>query len=124
MSDRDAIRAEALRILKLLIAMPFEDCCALSRDFEPLPSRSGLYVIKHQQHGILYIGKSGNVKGRLRGGHKALGWAFIDRFSPDDVRVGAVILSFQWSRLSSKLESIILQHSNPPYNERISQSED
>lgn len=124
MSDRDSTRAEALRILQLLREMPFAQCCSLSREFEGLPSRAGIYAIKHQREGVLYIGKSGNVKGRLRGGHKALGWAFIDRFSPDDVKVGAVILSFQWSRLSSKLETIILQQSQPPYNERISQSED
>jgi len=37
---------------------------------------------------------------RLREGHKALGWAFIDRLDPDDVRIAIAQLSFSWTQLS------------------------
>jgi len=120
---RDEIYAEAGRLLQIFETIPFEACCPLSKGFNGLPSRPGLYALKHQQLGILYIGKSGNVKGRWRGGHKALGWAFIDRMDPDDVRIAVATLSFRWTRLSLQLERIMLRQALPPYNERIGQED-
>jgi hypothetical protein len=84
-----------------------------------LPPRPGIYAVKHRTQGILYIGKSGSVKGRFRGGHKALGWAFMDRMNPEDVRIAAVALAFKWIRLSLQLEQIIIRQLLPPYNERV-----
>lgn len=121
--NRDAINAEADRLFALLNALPFAQCCSLSREFKELPSRPGIYALRHRLQGILYIGKSGNVRSRLRGGHKALGWAFIDRFSPDDVRIAVVTLSYQWLRLSLQLEQHILRQVRPPYNDRIAQED-
>ena len=115
----DAIKAEALRILKLLEEMPFDDCCPLTREFKELPPRPGIYAVKHKQQGILYIGKSGSVKGRFKGGHKALGWAFMDRLEPDDVRIAVAVLELQWIRLSLQLEQIIIRQLLPPYNVRV-----
>lgn len=115
----DTINAEALRILKLLVQMPFDDCCPLTREFDDLPPSPGIYAVKHRTQGILYVGKSGSVKGRFKGGHKALGWAFMDRFNPDDVRIAVVTLSLQWIRLSLQLEQAIIRQLLPPYNVRV-----
>ncbi|MEL6322575.1 MAG: GIY-YIG nuclease family protein, partial [Cyanobacteria bacterium J06626_14] len=115
----DAIKAEALRILKLLEEMPFDDCCPLTKEFAELPARPGIYAVKHKQQGLLYVGKSGSVKGRFKGGHKALGWTFMDRLDPDDVRIAVVTLKLQWIRLSLQLEQIITRELLPPYNVRV-----
>jgi predicted GIY-YIG superfamily endonuclease len=123
MVDPDAIQSEADRLFADLNTLPFAACCPLTREFRELPPRPGIYAMKHRLHGILYIGKSGNVRGRLRGGHKALGWAFIDRYSPDDVRIGVVLFAFPWIRLSLQLEQRILRQARPPYNDRIAQED-
>ncbi|MGB3294279.1 MAG: GIY-YIG nuclease family protein [Phormidesmis sp.] len=115
----DAVNSEALRLLKLLDEMPFSDCYPLTREFDELPPRPAIYAVKHRNQGILYIGKSGSVKGRFKGGHKALAWAFMDRMNPDDVRIAVVTLSYQWIRLSLQLEQIIIRQLLPPYNVRV-----
>jgi excinuclease UvrABC nuclease subunit len=120
---QNALQVEALRILRVLNEMPFDDCCPLTREFNELPPRPGIYAVKHRTQGILYIGKSGSVKGRFRGGHKALGWAFMDRMNPEDVRIAAVALAFKWIRLSLQLEQIIIRQLLPPYNERVAQED-
>ena len=78
----DAINAEALRILKLLEKTPFDACCPLTREFAELPPRPGIYAVKHKTQGILYLGKSGSVKGRFKGGHKALGLGVHEQARP------------------------------------------
>lgn len=123
MVDRILLKEEAIRLLDILRTTPFSHCYPLSRKFQELPNRTGIYAIKHRFQGILYIGKSGNVRSRLRGGHKALGWAFIDRLDPDDVRIAVVRLSFEWIRLSLQLEGIMLREVRPPYNDRIAQED-
>jgi hypothetical protein len=109
---------EALRLLNLLRNAPFEDGAPLSRQFKELPARPGIYAVKHRSLGILYIGRSTNIRARLRGGHKALGWAFIDRLDPDDVRVACTTLAFQWNRVSYELEQIMIKRVQPPYSDR------
>ncbi|MEO0487935.1 MAG: GIY-YIG nuclease family protein [Cyanobacteria bacterium J06659_2] len=118
-----AVNAEATRILRELEELPFEDCYPLTREFDELPPRPGIYAVKHRSQGILYIGKSGNVRSRFRSGHKALGWAFLDRLDPDDVRIAVEPLSFQWVRLSLQIEQRIIQALLPPYNVRIAPAE-
>ena len=121
--DQDAIQAEASRLLEILLTTSFNDCYVLSRTFRELPNRAGIYAIQHRTEGILYLGKLGNVRARLRGGHKALGWAFIDRLDPDDVRIAVARLTFSWSRLSLQLEQRMLRQVRPPYNDRIAQED-
>ncbi|WP_088889983.1 GIY-YIG nuclease family protein [Leptolyngbya ohadii] len=123
MVEQKSLGQEADRLLVILVETPFKECYVLSREFHQLPNGAGLYAIKHRTMGILYIGKSGNVRSRLRGGHKALGWAFIDRLDPDDVRIAVARLSFPWARLSLQLEQIVLRQVRPPYNDRIAQEE-
>lgn len=121
--QQDSITEEAARLLHILTTIKFQDCCPLSKEFNDLPNRPGIYAILHRIEGILYIGKSGNVRNRLRGGHKALGWAFIDRMNPNDVRIAVAVFPFQWTRLSLQLENIILRQTRPPYNNRIAQED-
>lgn len=123
MVDQESLREEATRLLRILTETPFVECYVLSREFRDLPQCTGLYAIKYQSQSILYIGKSGNIRSRLRGGHKALGWAFIDRLDPDDVRIAVARLSFPWARVSLQLEQIVLRQARPPYNDRIAQED-
>jgi len=109
---------ESLRLLVLLSTAPFSDCAPLTRKFNDLPPRPGIYAFKHRDLGILYIGKSNSIRARLRGGHKALGWAFIDRMAPDDVHIAHVPLSFEWNRVSYQLEQVMIRRIQPPYSDR------
>ena len=114
------IQQEARQILDTLAFTSFEDCQPLSREFDLIPTRVGLYAFWHRTEGLLYIGKAKNLRDRLRGGHKAFLWGWLDRYDPTDVRIAFAILS-QWQRpgLSYELETLILQATNPPYNVKI-----
>jgi excinuclease UvrABC nuclease subunit len=114
----DFVVDEALRLLSLLMNASFDDCAPLTRKFNELPPRPGIYAFKHRTLGILYIGKSANIRARLRGGHKALGWAFIDRMDPDDVRIACITLGYQWNRVSYQLEQVMIRRIQPPYSDR------
>lgn len=116
----DSIQQEARQILDQLAFMPFEQCQALSRDFDNIPGRVGLYAFRHRTEELLYIGKAKNLRDRLRGGHKAFLWGWLDRYDPDDVRIAFVTIS-QWHKpgLSYELETLILQAARPPYNVKI-----
>lgn len=116
----DYIKAEAKAILDTLAFTPFENCQPLSREFENVPIRLGLYAFRHRFDGLLYVGKAKSLRDRLRGGHKAFLWGWLDRYDPDDVRIATVVIS-QWQRpgLSYELETLILQATNPPYNAKI-----
>lgn len=119
-SDRTEIQQEARQILDALAFMPFEDCQPLSRAFENIPSRLGLYAFRHRTEGLLYIGEAKNLRDRLKGGHKAFLWGWLDYYDPNDVRIAFRVIQ-QWQRpgLSYELESLILQATNPPYNVMI-----
>jgi hypothetical protein len=67
----DTIQQESRQILDALAFTPFDRCQPLSRDFDTIPSRVGLYAFRHRTEELLYIGKAKNLRDRLRGGHKA-----------------------------------------------------
>ena len=119
-TDRDAIREEARQLLDTLVFTPFEHCQPLSREFDTIPARLGLYAFRHRSEGLLYVGKAKKLRDRLRGGHKVFLWGWLDLYNPDDVRIATVVIN-QWQRpgLSYELETIILQATNPPYNVKI-----
>jgi excinuclease UvrABC nuclease subunit len=120
MSDHtELIQQEAMRILQILIDTPFDECCPLSKDYADLPTRLGIYAVKHREEGILYIGKSGNIRGRFTGGHKAISWAYVERIDPNEIRICAVILSNEWRRSQLELETLMIQILKPRYNIRI-----
>jgi hypothetical protein len=116
----DPIQQEARQILDTLAFTPFEQCQPLSREFNSIPARLGLYAFRHSSEGLLYIGKTKNLRDRLRNGHKAFLWGWLDLYDPDDVRIAYATLN-QWQRpgLSYELETLIPQATNPPYNVKI-----
>jgi excinuclease UvrABC nuclease subunit len=114
------LHQEARQILDSLAFTPFEHCQPLSHNFDGIPTHLGLYAFRHRTDGLLYIGKANNLRDRLRGGHKAFLWGWLDRYNPDDVRIAFVTIQ-QWQRpgLSYELETLILQATRPPYNVKI-----
>jgi excinuclease UvrABC nuclease subunit len=116
----DSIQQEARQILDTLAFTPFEQCQPLSRDFDSIPSRPGLYAVRHRVDGLLYIGKTKSLRGRFSGGHKAFLWAWLDKYNWEDVRIAIHPLS-AWSNpaLLLELEAIILRATEPPYNVQI-----
>jgi excinuclease UvrABC nuclease subunit len=115
----DAIRTEALRILQILTQTPFDECAPLTKQFESLPNRIGIYAVRHRQQGILYIGKAASLRHRFLSGHKALVWALIDRLDPDDLRIASAVTPTQWRRSQLEIETLIIQMVKPRYNSRI-----
>ncbi|MDJ0705532.1 MAG: GIY-YIG nuclease family protein, partial [Leptolyngbyaceae cyanobacterium MO_188.B28] len=99
---------------------PFEQCQLLSREFNTIPSRPGIYAIRHRTDGLLYIGKTKSLRGRFSGGHKAFLWAWLDKYNDEDVRIAVQVIS-HWRNLALllELEAIILRATEPPYNSQI-----
>lgn len=81
------LQAQARRILDAIAFTPFEQCQPLSRGFENIPPRPGIYAIRHRDNGLLYIGKTKSLRGRFSGGHKAFLWAWLDKYDDEDVRI-------------------------------------
>ena len=123
MRDREWIRSEADRLLLILSTTSFSEGHPLTRDFAPVTTRPGIYAFVHPPTGTLYIGKSKNIRQRLRGGHKALGWAFIDRLDPNDVRIIALPLGLEAARQSLDIEARMIQIARPRYNVQIRNEE-
>jgi excinuclease UvrABC nuclease subunit len=119
----DLIETEAARLLNIFTDTPFSDWYPLTQEFRIVPARPGIYGLRHLNQGLLYIGKSGDMRKRLRGGHKALGWALIERLDPDEVRVVAVVLRYPTWLQALEIEARMIQIVRPRYNIRIRQLE-
>jgi excinuclease UvrABC nuclease subunit len=119
-TNNSELQAQARDILDAIAFMPFEQCQSLSRDFNLIPARPGIYAIRHKTDGLLYIGKTKSLRGRFSGGHKAFLWAWLDKYSDEDVRIAIQIVS-HWRNpaLLLELEAIILRATEPPYNVQI-----
>jgi GIY-YIG catalytic domain len=70
-TDDSQLQTQASQILDDIAFTPFERCQPLSREFGTIPSRPGIYAIRHKTDGLLYIGKTKSLRGRFSGGHKA-----------------------------------------------------
>ena len=114
------LQIQARKILDAIAFTPFEQCQALNREFGSIPSRPGIYAIRHKIDGLLYIGKTKSLRGRFSGGHKAFLWAWLDKYNDGDVRIAVQPISY-WENpaLLSELEAIILRATEPPYNVQI-----
>jgi excinuclease UvrABC nuclease subunit len=114
------LQAQARRILDAIAFTPFEQCQLLSRRFESIPPRPGIYAVRHKTDGLLYIGKTKSLRGRFSGGHKAFLWAWLDKYDDEDVRIAMQLIS-HWENpaLLLELEAIILRATEPPYNVQI-----
>jgi hypothetical protein len=115
----DHPEAQALAILEFLNGVPFDQCAPITRDFKNLTANASLYVLRHRELGLLYVGKTRYTRERFRGGHKAFLWSWLDYYNPEDVRILIYPLDFvQLQTLSSQLEAVIIASVNPPYNVR------
>jgi excinuclease UvrABC nuclease subunit len=114
------LQIQARRILDAIAFTPFEQCQPLSREFTNIPARPGIYAIRHKTDGLLYIGKTKSLRGLFSGGHKAFLWAWLDKYSDEDVRIAMQSISY-WENpaLLLELEAIILRATEPPYNVQI-----
>ncbi|MEG5034112.1 GIY-YIG nuclease family protein [Microcoleus sp. AT3-D2] len=118
-NDSD-LQIQARRILDAIALIPFEQCQPLTRGFESIPARPGIYAIRHRTDGLLYIGKTKSLRGRFSGGHKAFLWAWLDKYSDEDIRIAVQTIShWQNPALLLELEAIILRATEPPYNVQI-----
>jgi excinuclease UvrABC nuclease subunit len=111
---------QARSILNSLIEIPFSACIPITRSFERLTPNPGIYAVRHRVDGLLYVGKAQDIRERFRGGHKALTWSWLADYDHRDVAIAAYPIDFmRWRALSSELERIILQITEPPFNARI-----
>jgi excinuclease UvrABC nuclease subunit len=110
---------EARIILENLSSMPFAQCCVLSPNLLDVPTCPGLYAVRHREHGILYIGQTAKLRQRFKDGHKAFFLAFLDYYSPDDVRIAIEVLGFQSLGRAEDLETLMIRIVKPRYNSRI-----
>jgi excinuclease UvrABC nuclease subunit len=111
---------QAQIILDQIAFIPFDHCQPLSREFQSIPARPGIYAVRHRTDGLLYIGKTKSLRGRFSGGHKAFLWAWLDKYHDEDVRIAVQLIS-HWENpaLLLELEEIILRATEPPYNVQI-----
>jgi excinuclease UvrABC nuclease subunit len=112
--------AQAREILDEIAFAPFEQCQPLTRDFNDVPARPGIYAIRHRGEGLHYIGKTKSLRGRFSGGHKAFLWAWLDKYDDEDVRIAVRFVPY-WQNpgLLLELEAMILRATEPPYNVQI-----
>ena len=119
----DFIETEASKRVEIFTTTPFLECRPLTRDFQTVPARNGIYGLRYVDQELLYIGKAGDIRKRFRGGHKALAWAFIDRLDPDAVRIISVVLGFAAWRQALEIEARMIQIVRPLHSSRIRQLE-
>lgn len=113
------LESQALAILESLVAISFEQCTPITREFKAITARASIYAVRHRELGLLYVGKTRYTKERFRGGHKAFLWSWLDHYNSDDVRLVIYPLDFiQLQTLSSDLEALIIAATKPPYNAR------
>lgn len=118
--NNSQLQVQARKILDSIAFMPFEQCQPLTRGFESIPPRSGIYAVRHRTDGLLYVGKTKSLRGRFSGGHKAFLWAWLDKYHDEDVRIAVQLIS-HWGNaaLLLELEAIIIRATEPPYNVQI-----
>ena len=111
---------QAIKILDRLVLTPFDSCLEISRTFSHLPRAPGIYSIRHRSEGLLYLGKTNDLSTRFNGGHKSFTWAWLDLYSPSDVRIAIERLD-RWGKpgLLLELEAILLRATEPSYNVKI-----
>ena len=122
MTDNE-LRSKAEGILEILRSTGFIAGHPVTKELEGLPNQPGIYAIQHQSGEILYIGKGKGLKDRLKNGHKAFFWAWIEGIKPSEISIAFVSLSFEDWLQSLELETVILQKLRPRYNVQIRQEE-
>lgn len=114
------VETQAHTILESLIKTAFSECVPITREFTGLTTKPGIYAVRHRVDGLLYVGKAQDIKERFRGGHKSITWSWLADYDHRNVAIATYTLDFmRWQALSSELEQIILNLSEPPFNTRI-----
>ena len=115
-----SLLSSATEILSYLAFSDFHEAVEITREFEALPNRPGIYAVRHRSYGVLYIGKTNSLANRFSSGHKAFLWAWLDLYAPADVRIVFFPLT-RWGdpALLSELEGMILRATEPPHNAQI-----
>jgi hypothetical protein len=93
-TNNPEIQNQARNVLDAIAFTPFEQCQPLSRDFSDIPDFPGIYAVRHRYRGLLYIGKTKSLRGRLKGGHKAFLWAWLDQYKSEDVRIAVQTIPY------------------------------
>jgi hypothetical protein len=119
MSRSDEAELQAIAILEALVNTPFDQCAPITRDFKAITASASIYLVRHRDLGLLYVGKTRYTRERFRGGHKAFLWAWLDDYNSDAVRLLIYPLNFiQLQTLSSELEALVVATTQPPYDAR------
>lgn len=114
------LQAQAQEILDEIAFVPFELCHPIGRRFSNISPSPGIYAIRHKTDGLLYVGKTQNLRSRFSGGHKAFLWSWLDKYEATEVRIAMQPISYwQSPALLLALEAIILRATEPPYNVQI-----
>ncbi|MEG5172474.1 GIY-YIG nuclease family protein [Microcoleus sp. B3-D7] len=119
-NDSD-IQIQARRILDAIAFIPFEQCQPLTRGFESIPARPGIYAIRHRTDGLLYIA----VKPRAYEVASVVGTKLF--FGHGSINIAMKTYGLQYRQfltlenpaLLLELEAIILRAAEPPYNVQI-----
>jgi excinuclease UvrABC nuclease subunit len=108
-------------ILSELTLIPFSQCYKLSREFRGMPTTAGLYAVRHEDEGVLYIGLAVNLKRRFKDtGHKAFFWAYLDYYPPDKIRIAVrSLIGFDSFKAAENAETLMIRSARPRYNTRI-----
>jgi excinuclease UvrABC nuclease subunit len=109
------LKQDAQTVLETLRSTTFGHCYPLSRQFRDVPVNPGFYAFRNHDE-ILYIGITNNLRYRFSQGHKALGWAFLERLDPDDVKIAIVKLGKRTPEQGSYIETLMIQSAQPRYN--------
>jgi excinuclease UvrABC nuclease subunit len=113
-------QSQAQAILDQIASTPFDQCQSLTREFQSIPARPGIYAVRHRTNGLLYVGKTKSLRGRFSGGYKAFLWAWLDKYQDEDVRIAVQLIPHSENpALLLELEAIILRATEPPYNVQI-----
>jgi len=111
------LEEQANALLQTLVALPFESCASITREFRSLPLAPGSYAVRHREHGLLYLGKAKKLRERFRGGHKACTWAWLDDYDHRDIAISFIPLTMaDVLKLGDELEGILIHATKPPYN--------
>lgn len=119
----DPTPAEVQHILGILLSTPFREGVPISRDFNRLPFRPGLYAVKQSSETILYIGRARTLRTRFASGHKAFTWAWLDDYDHREIGITYYLLNWEEGLKAQELEAAIIQRLRPRYNSVIRKEE-
>ncbi|MBI2465760.1 MAG: GIY-YIG nuclease family protein, partial [Candidatus Sungbacteria bacterium] len=77
----------------------------LAKKLAKLPHSPGIYLFKDKSGGVIYVGKSGNLKNRVRSYFPAQGGPASDRFNPVKVKMLSEIADIEILRTESEIEA-------------------